>query len=710
MRIARWPSHLTTPRSPAQIRPPHQRTQLCRLAWALDATHGYGAALQVLESLPAAARRTLEARVLAGNLHYYEGYFALALTAYGDPYDLDRYDRKSRRRCVRRALWRHRRAASQGDIGAVNPASFDPVPPGLAQVLDRAALLIDESARMRELAKAAIEEHGRHPQLLLALADAERLSGDRHASAALAIEALRAAPEDPLIAAEGIRMLWLADYDADALRAIADLSDQLKSTPAVRQTAGEIYEYWQLREHAVEAFGKSGLAARYWGMRRACWWRSGGPVGRIHSASWAREDSLLSDSALPEQWVAALSALPLSAGAIDVVRSDLATYHLIRTHGTVFRPGVLNDWLNRTFVPVSTIIVFAALALSERLHWPSAGFTRGLTAAAFATVAEAAALWILGEITWRWATRIGVAAACGIGGSFLLRSNEQWAYGAGLALTALGAVIVGGYLLGQTIRFASRIRVARWQRDQAETGVLSALLDLLGELSVPQQRRDASLRRECMNDLERVAVSAERDLPHALRSGDPASQNAIAAHARSAATALRGMKRAVALPSGTSWQDLTERLSGLASALASQDFGNWPPPLPEMPPQPPRPLWRQVMHAGRTVLAILVLPLGVYLLPLVLPLSGPGLSWLRLAAIVWALLGTVIAVDPAWNERITKMRQGLDLLRSAAPPKGTDGSPAPYGPADAPPPQAPDTPRRTPARRPPRTHTTRTRR
>src|SRR5260370_29341661 len=111
-------------------------------------------------------------------------------------------------------------------------------------------------------------------------------------------------------------------------------------------------------------------------------------------------------------------------------------------------------------------------------------------------------------------------------------------------------------------------------------------------------------------------------------------------------------------------------------------------------PRPPRPLWRQVMDAGRTVLVIFAPPLVAYLLPLVVPISGPGLSWLRFATIVWALLGAVIALDPAWNDRITKMRQGLDLLRSATPPKSADGSAPPHGPADAAPPRVPDTPRR----------------
>jgi hypothetical protein len=673
---------------------------ICALAWALDGTHGYGTALQVVESLPAAARQTVEARVVAGDLHQDAENFALAAAAYGDPRDLDRYNRKNRRRCARRALVKRLRSTSPDDVDVIDPASFDPVDPTIAQVLDQAVSLIDEPARQRELISAALEEHDRHPLLLLRLAESERLYGDRHVGAALAAEAMRDAPENPLVVAESIRELWLADYDADALRVIADLSEQVMSSPAVRSAAGEVCRYWRLRAHAVTAFGRSGLEAWRWRMRRACWWRSGGPVKWIRSSLVTRENSLLSDLPLPPHQAAALAVLPLAAPVADAVRGDLAAYNMIRTHLTVFRPGVLDDWLDRLFGPVSTVIVFVVLTLVERLRWPSAGIVYSLIAAALATAAEAAALWILGKLTWRWPALICVAAACGIGAAFLLRSPGRLAFGAGLALAALAFVIVAGYVVQQVVRFAWSLRAARWQRSEAEIGVLSVLLDLLGQLIAPHQRRDASVRRIWMADLERVAVTIERDLPHALRSGDPDSQSTIAARARSAATTLREMKQTIALPDGTSWQDLIGRLTGLAAALARHDFGSWPPPLPEVTtPRPQRPRWRQILDSVRIALVIFIPPLVAYLLPLVVPLSGPGLAWLRFATIVWALLGILIALDPAWTDRVAKMRQGLDLLRNAAPSKEADGSATLYGQAEAVPPQTPEAQRQTPARR-----------
>lgn len=96
---------------------------VCGLAWALYLTYGYGPALQVLESLSAAARQTVEARVGLGSLHRFAGNFALAAKAYGDPRDLDRDDRRDRRRCARRALAQRLRSSSRDDVDALDLAA-----------------------------------------------------------------------------------------------------------------------------------------------------------------------------------------------------------------------------------------------------------------------------------------------------------------------------------------------------------------------------------------------------------------------------------------------------------------------------------------------------------------------------------------------------------------------------------------------------------
>jgi hypothetical protein len=258
------------------------------------------------------------------------------------------------------------------------------------------------------------------------------------------------------------------------------------------------------------------------------------------------------------------------------------------------------------------------------------------------------------------------------------------------------------YPISQALSFIRRLQIARWQRREAEMAALDSILSLLGELLAPRRSRDAASRRNWMATLERLAVIIERDFPYALASGDQHSQRVIADHARGAAHALRCMKATIALPDKTAWHAMTDQLTGLAKALAARDFAGWPAPLPEVPvaraPRSPR---GRVMDATRTVLVIFAPPLGAFLLPLALPLSGPGVPWLRFATTVWALLGTIIALDPDWSTRIAKMHEWFDVVRSAAPSGNKDSdsaSAATYPPPDA------EEPRRPPPR-PPRVRT-----
>jgi hypothetical protein len=94
-----------------------------------------------------------------------------------------------------------------------------------------------------------------------------------------------------------------------------------------------------------------------------------------------------------------------------------------------------------------------------------------------------------------------------------------------------------------------------------------------------------------------------------------------------------------------------------------------------------------------------------FLLPLVVPLSGPGVAWLRFATTVWALLGTIIALDPDWSTRIAKMRQWFEVVSKATPSGESGGGESVYDVVDGYPPQAAaETPRRLPPR-PPRIRT-----
>jgi len=177
-----------------------------------------------------------------------------------------------------------------------------------------------------------------------------------------------------------------------------------------------------------------------------------------------------------------------------VMSGQIATHHMAGIRERAFLARMLEGWLARIGLPASTVVVFAALAFTERLRWPSVSIPRGLTVVVLATAAEVAAASVLGRYIWRVRTWIGIAAVCAAGAAVLVRFRGQPSFGAGLALAALASVILAASVSRQALFVALRISAARWQRIHAETGVLSALVGLLGRLNVPKLRRDAGSR------------------------------------------------------------------------------------------------------------------------------------------------------------------------------------------------------------------------
>ena len=676
---------------------------MCELALAVYQTHGYGTALQVLKSLQAGARATVKARVTTATLHMWAGNPALAAAAYGDSRDLDKYFRSRRRRlAVRGLIQRLRSGVSGDDVAAIDALSVDMVPPAIARLLDEAESQPDSQAR--ETLRMAMAGHdGRHPMLLLELARTERRDGDDEACAALAREAMQVAPDDPLITAEAINELWLADYDADALALLDSLDASFRDSVAVCATAGDICSYWQLWAHAATAFGRNGLEAWRWRTRRTSWWRSGGPVEPIRTRIRTAENRVLPGLKPPAEQETALTALTLPDPVVNVVRGQLATHRLDWNWRMLIRPNRRYGRLNRLIGTVLLLAAFGALVLVQRARWPSDSIVEDIAAAALCMIAMASVAWLLNRFSWRYdVARLGFAVVLDVGAWFLLASHGRIVVDAGLALIVLGTMPLVMYPISRALSFIRRLRIARWQRREAEMAALDSMLSLLGELLAPRRSRDAASRRNWMADLERLAVIIERDFPHALPSGDQHSQRIIADHARGAAHALRCMKATIALPDETAWHAMTDQLTGLARALAARDFTGWPAPLPEVhitrSPRSPR---RRVMDATRTVLVIFAPPLVAFLLPLALPLSGPGVPWLRFATTVWALLGTIIALDPDWSTRIAKMHEWFDVVRSATPSGNKDSDSAS---ADTYTPPAAEGPRRPPPR-PPRVRT-----
>lgn len=653
---------------------PDSLDAVCSLAWHSYARHGYGTALQVLAGLPPAARSTVDVRILAGRLHQYSGNFARAATVYGDPRGLPSHARKWRRQCIRKALLQPTLTLlGRGDIAAADLSTPIAPPPGIARVLDDQTTFAGDPVKLRELLQAAITQHGRHPRLLLTLAEVEVRYGDDHTGAALATEALPAAPEDPLIVGDVIETLWQADRDADALRMIRELSEPLRQSLYVRHVAARVLRYWQLWVHATAMYGRGGLTAAQWGIRQGCWLRRGGPLPLLRTRLAALEDDLLGDWPMSHRQATALPTLPLPDSVAAALRGELLSYNLGRKHGAILRHRRLDLWLTSMAGLISALALFAALTTGAFAYWPELGAAVDLAAAAGAAAVAEGAVHLFNKATGRMVTRLAVAVVCGAGAGILLTATERWAYSVGVELAAFAALVAIFAIVRPIARFCLERLTAPWYRTNAEYAVLNCVLDVLGDLRVRRERFDASTRRRVMARLESAATRAERDLPDALRTGDAMSQGAVAARARAAAHQLRETKLALAMPVGHSVQDAVDSLTQLAVALACHDFEHWPAPLPEPPAtSAPRSRWQRATTIVRTVLVIFGPPLVAYFLPLVAPLTGPGLSWLRAGTIVWALIGAVVTLDPAFNERSRKMRDMLAFLRdamSAAGPK-----------------------------------------
>lgn len=662
---------------------PDSLDAVCTAAWVLYIVAGYGIAIQVMRSLSLTAQKTMEARVITGDLHRHAGNHALAVGTYGDPRELNEYDRKSRRRVVRKALMRWPRRTEPFYLPAVDPGSLD-VPEAVARAVGSFMTRQDEDlAARREKCLAAVEEHGRHPLLLLALADA---SADRHACAALAEEAIGTARHDTLYIPYGIRLLWWCGSYADAVTAVEHLPLWLNSSPSVRVVKGQIYRNWNLWGRAADALAGQGLPAYWRRKRRLCWWLGGGPLSQARARARSEENELPKAATLSDAQATGLSLLRLPEPLAIAVRRDVATQRMRLYVRAKFFRRIGDRWLDWSILPLGILITAASVLRIDGYRRPLLGTVQAIATPGIVVLAVAAGWWAVGKLDGN--KRLPVAAASGLGAWALLHGPaSQAAYDSGLILAALASLIAVRIVLAALVRMAVHVNAMRWQRGiERETAVLSDLLELLGQLSASRQRRDADDRRGWRDQLERVAVLIEAHLPFGRRRRNASAEHSLAEPACAAAAALREMQRAVAFPTEASWQDLIEQLTGLTTALATHDFANWPAGVAEFGPEPPRSRWKRAANALRVSLVIFVPPVVAYLLPRFVAVGEPGLSWLRLGAVVWALLGAVTTLDPNRTERLGWMRDALSFFVSVksagdgAGSSGVGGSPGQSGP------------------------------
>lgn len=637
---------------------------VCYLARSVNYLLDHQSAAKVLENSP--SWQCVAVRVALGNLHRDAGNFALAVAAYGDPRDLDRADRRSLRHSERRGLLQRRRTYNRDGRAPFDVTTFNLVDLAAAQVLDKSQSVQDSADHGRVVLEAGIADHGRHPLLLLSLARAERLNGNWGSCEALAAEASTKADGNRFITVMAIQEMWVSDFDAESLKMLNELPDKVQDAPDVRVLAGYMYDSWNLPCHAALAYARGQLdltERRRW---RACWWRSGGPHHWLRRTIRTEERAFMSDWQLPESQRTGLAALSLPTDRLTEVRGDLTNYRRGLLYRTRKAPGVAAAWSNWVLLPAAIVLMAIALTFIEHLRWPANHTWQDVALAVAVMTATCVVVWVIGKLELRTWIILAIAACSAGAAAFLLQLSQQLQFAAGLTLAALALYIITAYLAWTTVRTISGMRDARWRRNHAVTAALSDLLDLLNELAALRRRRDDGGRRKWMTDLEKAAIALERDLPYTLRSGDPKSQADIVAHASGAATTLRTLKRSVALANETSWDRAISQLKTVVTVLAQGDLAALPeaPPTVTVPRQP-RPWWWHAMQITRTLLVIFTPPLVAFLLPLVAPLNGPGVAWLRLATLVWALLASIVALDPGIAKKVSQMREILGLWREA---------------------------------------------
>jgi thioredoxin-like negative regulator of GroEL len=642
----------------------------CYLARSINYLYDFRAAVKILEAVPHQIRRSIAVRAALGELYRNAGNPAEAVTAYGDPRDLPRPYRRHRRRCVRRGLVRHFRPSAREDRGPFDLVMLIP-DHEIARVLDQSKPLWDSPDHGRAVLEAGIADHGRHPLLLLTLATAQRQAGDLASCEALAAEAAANARQNPFITAMAIGELWRADFDAEALRMLKELPEEIEDAAPLQALVGSMCDSWSLPCQAVLAYGKTLLDESDSRTRRACWWRTGGPYGwlrnRIESEEWA----VMSDWEPPEAQLATLASLALPEGLETEIRAELSSYRMTLQYRTEQIPGLVGAWFTLVVAPVSAVLTIVALIVIDHLRWRADQTWEAVVTAITAMAATFLVVWILTKLNASTRTILAFAACCAGAAAFLLQAATPWIFAAGLVLATAALAIASAFLTWVTSQAIARIRGRRWRRDNATAAALGALLELLDGLPGLRRRNNAAGRRQWMANTEIAAAALERDLPHARRSGDPESQATIANRARGAADALRALKPAIALADEKSWDEVTTELRTLVTALARDDFMALPEAKPAKPTlRQPRPWWWHAMQITRTVLVILAPPLVAFLLPLLVPLNGPGVAWLRLATLVWALLAAIVALDPGITAKVSQMREILTLWRETGPSQG----------------------------------------
>ena len=573
-------------------------------------------------------------------------------------------------------------------VGAEPAEARQPLSSNSVQAAVRCAeeLLEDRDARAaRQVIEEALAAGGSHADLLWVLADVDFADGALMAGRSRLEEAANSCGRDAAATGRQIRVLYRHGMWREALLAVENIPAGVREDPLVRAEIGNFYRGCGCYAHATDGYRRRdgglprrGIAARGW-----CWWRSGGPSGRIRRRALAWEEStLLSWLRRRIRFTDQLDAVPgLEDREALRLRSQIETLEyrlrLLFAASRVVARGLFR------MLPVAGLLVWLVLlVIIHQIHFlsgPGGAAAGAALSAAIATVlvVTLAYVFVRPNLRRRFYLRISMRTAAALFFAVVvleaavaegydrhaLPAVGWWSWVV-LGLAAVPASLACGLVASRIMNQIYGMRQRRLIRQDCQLAILDMLLTVLDDLRAPPRSRQLAQRLKCAWTLEFAARRLTRDLLPAYYVDYVGSGDWLTRRAAGWSEALRHIQRQVVAPVPENQAKAEAALMHEIRCLATGDLGAlaWRRP----PPRPPRRtvLRQHAITAIRTIL-VAALPLAAVLAAQPFLHTSTGLfGWARIATAAWALLYVVLSLDPAIRDKIDTANQVAGILHN----------------------------------------------
>jgi hypothetical protein len=279
-------------------------------------------------------------------------------------------------------------------------------------------------------------------------------------------------------------------------------------------------------------------------------------------------------------------------------------------------------------------------------------------------------VWIYWLLTGALLVLVIALSAVGIEYQGVLHFARPWPDGIAevgrlllLALTGLIALYV--MALGGTILVTSIVRLLH-RPSNPDAMIVDNILVALAMSSRQDLWIDVGFRREIMSRLDDVASCMERDIPRVLKTRDLRTNAWLSEQWGGKAAAVRSLEQWLITPKPDTRERLEDQLTMLFRRALLND---WDAMAHLRPEDPPHPSWTARLKTGLKTVLIAILPL-VLLLALGktnVAVTGALGDYLKIGAIIWALVTLISLLDPLYAIKLTAIRDAIDLLRNKSP-------------------------------------------